>query len=248
MLNGAWSGEQTEAAAAHSNLLQLITTIRHVNWVGGVTSVLVSHVWFGGWSFLKLPKTVYILFALGMAVAAYGLAKFLILDRFHSRQQIVVVVLYAMFWLGLLYHVFLGFVAMGVSASCGWYLYAVVVPELLLVTCGLFVIVPKRWRNAVLPALTVAFAAIDLYGVHTLLAPYYTGLIAHLPGSDVVIPARLQQLAAAGPQLILTRLAVNKPALLGPGTIAVLFMAYYLATAVAVGVAFVSASKSESNT
>lgn len=247
MLNGAWSGEQTEAAAAHFSLAQLITTVGHVNWAGGVTSVLVSHVWFGGWSFLKLPKPVYILFALGMAAAAYGLTKFLIQDRFHSRQQIVALVLYVLFWLGLLYHVFVGFVATGVSASCGWYMYAVVVPELLLVTCGLFAIVPKRWRNAVLPALTAAFAAIDLYGVHALLAPYYTGLIAHLPGSDVVIPARLQQLAAAGPQLILTRLTVNKPAFLGPGTIAALFMAYYLATAVAVAVAFISASKSETN-
>jgi 4-amino-4-deoxy-L-arabinose transferase-like glycosyltransferase len=248
ILTGTWSGEENDVAATHSTAGKMLASIQHVNWNGGITSVLVSHVWFGGWSFLKLPKPVYVFFALGMALAACGLVTVVMKKCFHSPPLVVVGVLYGLFWAGLLYNVFVVSVATGVSASDGWYMYAVVVPELLLVACGLLAIVPKRRCNAVLPVLTVAFAAIDLYGVHTLLTPYYTGLIAHLPGSDVVIPARLQQLAAAGPQLILTRLAVNKPALLGPGTIAVLFMAYYLATAVAVGVAFVSASTSESNT
>lgn len=247
ILTGTWSGEENDVAATHSTVGNVLTSIRHVNWSGGITSVLVSHVWFGGWSFLKLPKPLYVLFALGMVLAACGLVIVVMKGRLQSRPLVVVGVLYGMFWAGLLYNVFVVFVATGVSASDGWYMYAVVVPELLLVTCGLFAVVPKRWRKAVLPALTAAFAAIDLYGVHALLLPYYTGLIAHLPGSDLVTPARFQQLVAAGPQFILTRLTVNKPAFLGTGSVTLLFGAYYLATAVTVGVAFLSVYKAETS-
>jgi 4-amino-4-deoxy-L-arabinose transferase-like glycosyltransferase len=246
ILTGTWSGEENDAAAVHSTV-GLLASMRHVHWSGGITSVLVSHVWFGGWSFLKLPKPLYVLFALGMVLVACGLVRVVMKGRLHSRPLVVAGVLYGLFWVGLLYNVFVVFLATGVSASDGWYMYAVVVPELLLVTCGLLAVTPQRWSKLVLPVLTAAFAAIDLYGVHTLLVPYYTGLIAHLPGSDVVNPARFQQLVTAGPQLILARQTVNKPAFVGPGTVAVFFMAYYLATVVAVGVAFVSAYKAETN-
>jgi 4-amino-4-deoxy-L-arabinose transferase-like glycosyltransferase len=247
ILTGTWSGEENDVAAMHSTAGKLLTSIQHVNWSGGITSVLVSHVWFGGWSFLKLPKPVYVFFALGMAFAACGLVTVVMKKCFPSPPLVVVGVLYGLFWAGLLYNVFVVSVATGVSASDGWYMYAAVVPELLLVACGLLAITPKRWRNAVLPALAAAFAAIDVYGVHALLLPYYTGLIAHLPGSDVVSPARFQQLVTAGPQLILTRLTVNRPAFLGPASVAVLFGAYYLATVVTVGVAFVSMYKAKTS-
>jgi 4-amino-4-deoxy-L-arabinose transferase-like glycosyltransferase len=241
LLTGAWSGEGSEVTAAHAGLGHLMTAFRHVNWIGGITSVLVSHVWFGGWSFLKLPKPVYVLFAFGMAAAAYGVVKLLIQDRPWPRQLLVVVVLYGLFWVGLLYHVFVTFVATGVSASTGWYMYAVIVPELLLLTCGLFAVTPRSWHRWVLPTVTVAFAAIDVYSVHALLVPYYTGVIAHVAGSRTVSPATWPQLATAGPHLILTRLSVNKPSFLEPGTLVLLFLLYYLSTAIVVTVALISA-------
>ena len=148
--------------------------------------MLVSHLWFGGWSFLKLPKPIYALLVLGIALAGFGLLRLLIKDRFRTPELFVLTMLYGFFWLGLLYDILVVSIATGVSATDGWYMYAVVLPEVLLVALGLFAVVPERRRTWILPTVAAAFAAIDLYGVTFLLAPYYTGLIAHVPGSDVV--------------------------------------------------------------
>lgn len=200
--------------------------------------MLVSHVWFGGWSFLKLPKLIYVVFALGMAAALFGLVKAVRKHGLRSARLVVLLALYALFWAGLLYDVLVVYMARGVSASCGWYMYAVIIPEILLVTYGLLAIAPKRWCWTVLPGMATIFAAIDIYGVHALLAPYYSGLIVHTAGSDVIRPVRLAQLVNAGPHVLLDRLAANKPAFLTPEVCALLFVAYYLATAAPVAVSY----------
>lgn len=69
----------------------------------------------------------------------------------------------------------------GVSASNGWYLYdAVVAAEGILVVWGLETFLPG---HVVFPSLTIALAGLDLYGMHALLMPYYTGLTDHRDGS-----------------------------------------------------------------
>jgi 4-amino-4-deoxy-L-arabinose transferase-like glycosyltransferase len=238
VIMGAWSGEQDAAVAAHATLPHLIIAVRHVNWIGGVASVLISHTWFGGWSFLKLPKLVYAVFAFGMAAALFGLLKTTLRYGLRSGHLVVLLALYGWFWVGLLCDVLVLYIARGVSASCGWYLYAVVLPEVLLVAWGFYSLVPERLRWAVLPAIAAIFAVIDLYGTHFLLVPYYTGLIAHVPNSDVVHPATLLQLVSAGPSLVLDRLRANRPVLFGRGFLATLVLLYYAATVLAVAIAY----------
>ena len=241
-LTGTWSGEENNVAAMQHGALPVFRAAGNVHWIGGITSVLVSHVWFGAWSFLKLPKPVYLIFAFGMALALAGMVKGLVADRFRSPALFVLLALYGCFWLGLFYDMLLVYIATGVSASNGWYMYAVIVPEILLVVYGLYSIVPQRWSRAIVPAICTAFAAIDLYGVAALMLPYYAGLIAHAPGSDVVYPASLLQVTHV-PGLILSRLTANKPESLGPGAVAALALLYCVATLLTVGVALVTASK-----
>jgi 4-amino-4-deoxy-L-arabinose transferase-like glycosyltransferase len=228
-LSGSWSGEENDAIAIHRGLGHLLASVVHVRWIGGVTSVLVSHVWFGGWSFLKLPRPVYLLFALGMAAATFGLAKLVAKDRFRNPQLYVLFVLYVCFWLGLLYDILVVTVATGVSASDGWYMYCVVLPEVLLVVLGFYALVPARLRWMVLPVLAGVFAVTDLYGVCFLLAPYYTGLIAHSAGSGAVHALNLAHLYAPG-RLILERLAMDKPDALTPPIIGAMGLFYLVAT------------------
>jgi 4-amino-4-deoxy-L-arabinose transferase-like glycosyltransferase len=231
VVTGSWSGEQDAAVAAHRSLLQLIVTIRHVDWYNGINSVLISHVWFGGWSFLKLGRRVYKLSTLVTAVAIFGVVKTVIRQKPLPSALIVPLSLYLFFWIGLLCNILAIYISLGVSASsCGWYLYAVIVPEILLLAYGLFAVVPLRWRGSVLPALVSGFAAIDLYSVHALLVPYYTGVICHSGASDFVRPVKFMQLVHAGPHLLLERLTANRPAVLEPWGIALLFLAYYAAT------------------
>jgi 4-amino-4-deoxy-L-arabinose transferase-like glycosyltransferase len=237
---GAWSGEENDVVAGHMAPAHLIAQAAHVHWIGGITSVLVSHVWFGGWSFLKLPKAAYLLFVLGMAAVLLGLVKLVIKKRLHSGQLFVLLALYILFWIGLLYDILVVYIATGVSASDGWYMYAVIVPEMLLATCGLYSLTPEGRRWIVLPAMTAAFAAIDLYGVHALLAPYYTGVISHLAASDFVRPATLVQLVKAGPQLLRERLTANRPAWLSPPLMALFWVVYCIATIVPIIVSYLA--------
>ncbi len=230
LVTGSWSGEQDAVVAGHRSLWQLLMTVRHVNWYSGINSILISHVWYGGWSFLSLDKQVYQLSTVVMAAAIFGVAKIFFKQKAERGRLIVPFSLYLFFWVGLLCSILAIFIAQGISASCGWYLYAVIVPEILLLAGGLMAITPRRWQWGVLPALVSAFVAIDLYSVHALLMPYYTGIIFHLGSSYTVRPVKLVQLVRAGPHWLLERLTANRPASLHLWGMAVLFLAYYIAT------------------
>jgi hypothetical protein len=254
-LTGSWSGEENEVMAAHLTATQLLAKVPHVHWVGGVIAVLVSHVWFGAWSFLKLPKSMYVVFGGGMVAAFAGLAK-VVRDRWlnPSRMEppragylLVAGTLYAFFWAGLFYDILVVYIGTGVSASNGWYMYAVVLPEMLLACCGLLAMTPHRWRNWALPGMALAFIVIDLYGVHALLVPYYTGLIAHVPGTDIVHPATLNQFLHFSPSLTLERLTTNKPTVFNPVVCALLFIVYWAATGGSVAVAYFAGTNTRSH-
>jgi 4-amino-4-deoxy-L-arabinose transferase-like glycosyltransferase len=228
-LTRSLSGEENDAAAAHGGLTHTLASIAHVKWLGGVTSVLVSHIWFGGWSFLKLPKPIYAVFAFAMAISAFGVVRLIASDRFRSGTLFAITTLYTFFWVGLLYDVLVIYIATGISSSTGWYLYAAVLPEVLLAALGLYALTPRRWHGRVLPAIALAFAAVDLFGMYYLLLPYYTGIITHMAGSDVVRPALVLQLLS-NVSTILQRLTTNKPAFLSPGLMLSLMILYSAAT------------------
>ncbi len=241
-LTGSWSGEENDVAAVRGGLGHLLSAAAHVHWIGGITSVLVSHLWFGGWSFLKLPRPVYLLFVAGIAVAAFGLLRLIAKDRLRSPDLFVVTTIYVFFWLGLLYDILVVSIATGVSATDGWYMYAVVLPEVLLVALGLLNIAPERWRPWILPNVATAFAAIDLYGVVTLLMPYYTGLIMHLPGSDKISPMSVARLSASF-HLVIERLTANRPEILSASLVATAALLYIAATVATAAVSFWVARK-----
>lgn len=246
LLTGTWSGEQNNASAMRHGVGHVLRSVVHVNWISGIASILLPNVWFGGWSFLKLPKPIYYVFVVGIGLALLGVLRGLLKDRFRSPKLFIVLSIYAFFWLGLLYDVLLIYVSIGVSATPGWYMYAVVVPEVLLVAYGFYSLFPERWHRAILPAIATSFAVIDLYGTATLLVPYYTGLIAHMPGSDVVRPVGLSVLMHTSPYLVLSRLTANKPVWLRSEVMAILMVLYCAATFLAAATAIVMSMSRES--
>ena len=104
-----------------------------------------------------------------------------------NRDVLALAAFYLCFWAGLAYHVLITFLHLGVSASTGWYLYATVAAEVVLLAWGLVAFFPAR---VALPLLSITVAGLDLYGMHALLMPYYTGLIFH--HDDSVSPGLLQ--------------------------------------------------------
>jgi len=70
--SGTWTGVTDDAAVRHVSMLQKLTAVPHVNWKSGVLSVLISHVWFGAWSFLRVPVVIYLLAFAVIALALVG--------------------------------------------------------------------------------------------------------------------------------------------------------------------------------
>ena len=225
-ITGSWSGQADDAAMRHMSFVSKLSAITHVNWKSGVLSVVISHVWFGGWSFVRVPRGLYIAAMLVIVVAIVGVAIRLSRPRGadgERRDVLVLAAFYLCFWAGLAYHVLVTYLHLGVSATTGWYLYALVAAEIVLLVWGLEAFFPSP---VVLPALAVAIAGLDLYGMHGLLMPYYTGLTAHRRA--VVSPA----LAATITQLpeVFTHLSETRPAWLSAPVLVTCWLGYWAAT------------------
>jgi len=139
----------------------------------GIDATLFSHLWFGGWSALTVRSWMYHVFYAVILLAGIGLL------RQRLRGLVPLAALYFAFWAGLVYNIALLFVSKGASTCMGWYLYAAVGAEVVLCWAGLQGLAPRR-PAAWIPALgATLFGLLDLYTVHAVSLPYYTGMIAH---------------------------------------------------------------------
>jgi hypothetical protein len=229
-LTGVWSGLQQVVGMPRRSFLDLAMQAPHVNWWRFVDASFAVHIWVGNWSLLRLRGWMYHAFALGALIALTGLAALLwrgkAVGLLRSRFPLVVAgSFYGFFCLGLAYHE-LTFSFMNLSSSAGWYVYSVVIAEVLLLALGWWAISPARWRGWVLPAATAAFTLLDLYGTHFVLAPYYTGFIAHLP-SGKLASFHLDQLSHGGMGVMLARVSGGT---LPPPIVLVLWAVFLLAT------------------
>lgn len=224
-LTGSWSGQLDDAALGRVPLVDLLRYVPHVRWRIAVDSTFCAHIWTGAWSFLGVRSWVYHFFALIVLAAGTGLA----IKR--PPNVFPLVVFYFFFGIGLAYHVLVTFANQGISATCGWYLYSLVAAEVVLATAGLTALLPARW---VLPAGAFCFAALDIFTVHFILLPYYTGLISHLP-SGMLPVSFISRLREVGLAEVLARTVVNKP--FGVGTLLAIWTAYVAATIATVVIA-----------
>ena len=223
---GSWTGVATDAAVAKVSLIGKVAAIPHVSWKSGFLSILVSHVWFGAWSFLRLPRLLYVLSFAVIALGMVGVLRGLLQRRGSEEERRTILVLaafYACFWAGLLYEVVIDYLVLGVSASAGWYLYAAVAAEVVLLVWGLESFLSPR---VVISGLALGAAALDLYGMHALLMPYYTGFTAHV-GDSVrpVFGATMSQLPT-----IFDRLAQLRPSWLSVPALVICWLGCWVAT------------------
>src|ERR1035437_5299444 len=229
LVTGSWSGQIDDVAVHSVSFAQKLAAIPQVNWKSGAISVLLSHIWFGGWSFLRLPLAWYLLTAVPIAVAVAGVVVGWMRERAAPKpdsklpQIFVLGAFYVCFWVGLAYHVLIIFVNTGVSASTGWYLYCLVVAELALLVWGLEAFFRTKF---LLLALCLGVAVMDLYGMHALMLPYYVGLSAHM-GKQV--PTALASTLSHLPT-VFPRLAINKPDWLSTPVLVILWFLYLGAT------------------
>jgi 4-amino-4-deoxy-L-arabinose transferase-like glycosyltransferase len=195
-----------------------------IPWLKAADTILFSHIYFGGWSSLSVRSWMYHLF---YAVILLGAVGAILLWRGKPIQWLWFN--YGLFWLGLFYFSLVEYVTYNRGGSPGWYMYAVVAAEVTLCTAGLYRILPRWVHQWVLPGGVFLFAALDLYTMHALAIPYYTGMIRHRAGGTLAA-LHLADFQSVGFHEAFLRLGMFKPVLLSAPVMISLWLGYVLAT------------------
>ena len=233
ILTQSLSGEQIEIAGAHAGkTTTLMEAIQKLSWRTAADFVFLSHTWIGNWSFLVVRSWMYHVLAAGALIVVAGLMlRFFLRDgRARMRSDVqVLLMIWASFAAGLAYQAARNFQATGFPGTMGYYLMAMVTVETILMVVGLEEITSGWLGTWVIPAVVMAFAGLEFFGVNFYSIPYYTGTITRLPGGG--IPAlSIHQLGGGGFWRIFERLADGKPGILGPAALAGFWVAFELAT------------------
>jgi hypothetical protein len=221
---GTLSGLSEAVALRAAPPFQVLAGAVQLPWRKAVDSILLSHLYFGGWSSLTARSWMYHLLYLVIAIAAAGAL------LLHKKREIrSLSILYAAFWIAQLYNVVLIYATKGIPTSMGWYLFAVIGAQSALALSGLRRVLGRAavWISAGL------FAALDLYGMHGLSLPYYAGLLQRKATGG------LAGLNWDGLDIreMFSRLAAFKPGFVTPGVLMGLWGIYLLSTVLLVAIA-----------
>lgn len=235
---GTWTGLNEAVMLRQSTWGHFVDGVVRVRWERAVDAILMSHVWYGGWSSLVVRSWMYHFFFVAGAIAAAGVAVEWWRSAMDRRTGLfVLLAVYGCFWIGQLYNVLLLFLSKGVSTSMGWYMYCVVAAELALMAIGWRALVPARARGALMAGFVFCVAALDVYTVHFVSIPYYTGLVAHRP-NGFVASFHVSQLQEVGLGEVLRRLAEYKASWLGPAGMGMVWVVYIVATSILIWMGF----------
>jgi hypothetical protein len=224
------------APAQKMGFFEILKKIPKVDWLAAFNSLFGSHIWWGNWSFLSVRSWMYRVFEYASVLVVIGILLRIIRSRSAEHAQAefvrsshlcVLLTLYAGFLVAIAHHVLITFIDTGNGASAGWYVYAVVVPEAILVVASLTAFKGGKY---VLIGIIPAFFLLEIYSTHWILIPYYTGLIAHTAGGALQSfhPSQLNDIGF--PEL-LARLEVNRPFFLTNGVLVSLWVLYLTASA-----------------
>lgn len=188
-LYGTFSGLQETMHVPSVGVVERVQAVLEVSWVLVVKYLFVTYCWVSGWSFLHLPKPMYLVFIALFGAAAVGLARTTFAGKkkelasaTERTASMAAVCLLAFFALGVAYHEVNAYATVRyIGGPGGWYLYALVVPISFLVSLG----VGEAWPKLARAGFLMVFAAImmvELYGFLLVLAPYYAGVA--IPAAD----------------------------------------------------------------
>jgi 4-amino-4-deoxy-L-arabinose transferase-like glycosyltransferase len=257
MLYGTFSGLQESIYFPSVGLLEKLRAALEVNWLFILKHLFVTFSWVSGWSFVHLPKGIYVVFLLLFGFATAGLARHLAAQQWRLRNifrndHALTAAFFLVFFfaLGVAYH------EINVKATVkvmggpgGWYFYALVVPISYLLAAGMAAFAgdygedwgPSRrkgrrgisWENFLkwrwwFPCFAILFLIVELYGFAGILLPYYAGYA--VPAAD---GWSVEAVDAARAHLAdaVGRLLMDKPAALSPSVVAggaLLFITMYL--------------------
>jgi hypothetical protein len=222
---GTLSGLAEPVILQGKGAASMLAAIPHIPWVRAVDVILVSHLYFCGWSSLTVRSWMYHVFFVIVMLAVLGMTV-----QLRRPAVLWLVAVYGCFWLGQLYNVALQYMTKGLAGSMGWYMFAVVACEVVLCAVAF-----GRYRIWAVTLGTILFGLLDLYGMHWLAIPYYTGIIGHR-ANGTLAALHIGEFRAVGFGGVFDRLAANKWSALSPRALAVLWGLYIIGTILPIAV------------
>lgn len=209
----------------HPGLTEMAKTVFRFPVLKSADFAWITFLWIGNWSFIVVRGWMYWAMA-GVCVVALAGVVSLVWKRNAGVALLSAFVL--SFALAIAYFALGSMVVYGRPDAYGWYACCLVAPIAVLLFAGLRTAMP-RFKAAAGPILVIALGALELFGTHIYLWPYYTGFISHLPNGG--LPAfRLAQLGNGGFLAIFQRLTLYKPAWMAPPVLIAAWAMFLLAT------------------
>jgi hypothetical protein len=221
------SGIQEVTRTPNISLVDRLGAVTRVEWRSSLQAMWKQHIWIGNTSLLALSRALYQVGYLLIFLAIVGSMRSAInwlrlprADKVTLGQSIAILaIFYVFFLLGVLYHMLTNYMLLGVpDGTGGWYLYAVIVPELILLVRGFEALVGTKsaaWTNGVLIVYVLTNNLVSLL-CKTL--PFYAGFFIprfHLSNF-------LELYSPSGFRVMLANLAINKPDFITPSGIVAL--------------------------
>jgi hypothetical protein len=231
---GTLSGLAESVMLRDRGVTAMLAAVPHIPWVHAVDVIMFSHLYFCGWSSLTVRSWMYHVFFAIAILAALGL-----IVQLRRPEVSWLVGIYGFFWLGQLYNVWLQYLTKGLAGSMGWYMYAVVAAEVVLCAVAF-----GRFQDLAMALGTTLFGLLDLYGMHWLAIPYYTGLIGHR-ANGALAALHVSEFGAVGFDAVFERLAVNKWVPMSPRVLIVLWILYLAGTILPMAVMLLLALRSK---
>lgn len=181
---GSLTGQFEDAQAIANHDVSLVRALFEIHWAKLFDFIATSHIWLGTWSFLSVRAWMYRVIEVLAFLALLGVSRQLIRERsgLPLRRELAVLLLpYVAMIAGLCFHAAQVFRIRGAAATVGYYLYALVLPEAILLVAGLACLMPRKLRSWPIAIAVFSLIALEQFGDWFLLFPYYSGLIRHNP-------------------------------------------------------------------
>jgi 4-amino-4-deoxy-L-arabinose transferase-like glycosyltransferase len=209
----------------HPGLAEMARTMLRFPALKAADFAWITFLWIGNWSFVVVRAWMYWAMAALCVVALAGIVS-LVWKR-NAGVALLSAFVFS-FALAIAYFALGSLVVYGRPDAYGWYACCLVAPIAVLLFLGLRTAIP-RFKAAAGPILVIALGALELFGTHIYLWPYYTGFISHLPNGG--LPAfRLAQLGNGGFQTIFQRLTLYKPTWMAPPLLIAAWAMFLIAT------------------
>jgi hypothetical protein len=247
-LYGNWSGMLEITRTANLSSIDRLGAVTRVPWGFSIMAMLKEHIWLGNTSAHGLSRAVYRVGYLLIFLSIIGFVKTQWI-RGRARlpgppdnNSVTLLIFYGFFLVGVLYHTLVNFILVGVpSGTGGWYLYAVIVPEVILLIYGFEGIAGEKAARISNGILILYALTVDLLSMFCKALPAYAGFF--IPRFHIQHLIALYSPSSFA--VMLRNLSLNQPPFITPTAIGLAVAAYAVSLTIALGLCFSTAFRSK---